>query len=62
MEITSYLNSEKQMLAGHNDPTHQMQLEFLLAMAEKFKGCSKEYATWKGMPDTKQIDALLRGV
>jgi len=69
IEVSNYLNLESYMLSpvdGHGnkkdivEPSHEMQIEFLLRMAEKFEGCSQRYAKWKGMPDTKQVDALLR--
>lgn len=59
-EVSKYLFAETRMLQEGNEPTHEMQLNFLLSMAEKFKGCSKQYAKWKGMPDTANIDALIR--
>jgi len=46
--VTNYLNQEAIMVGNGVEPTHEMQLEFLLSMAEKFKGCSKKYAQWKG--------------
>jgi len=67
IEISNYLNSEAFMLSPVDnqnrrkvieEPTHEMQIEFLLRMAEKFKGCSRKFATWKGMA-TMQVDALL---
>lgn len=70
IEVTNYLNRESYMLSSIDgnrnkkaivEPTHEMQIGFLLKMAEKFKGCSTRYAKWKGMPDIKQIDALLKG-
>ena len=69
IEIINYLNREAYMMSpvdGNGrpkvitEPTHEMQLEFLLVMAEKFKGCTKRYAAWKGMADTKTIEALVR--
>ena len=62
VQVANYLNGEASMLSRQIEPTHEMQIEFLLRMAEKFKGCSKAYAKWKGMPDTKQVDALIKNL
>lgn len=62
VEVANYLNKEAAMLSKGIEPSHKMQLDWLLSMAEKFRGCSKKYATWKGMSDTKQADALIREV
>lgn len=68
VEVANYLMRESMMLSSCDannhkkeisEPTHSMQLEFLDRMAEKFKGCSKKYAIWKGMSDTKIDDALV---
>lgn len=61
VEVANYLNVEASMLSKKVEPTHEIQLNWLLSMAEKFKGCSKKYAEWKGMSGTKQVDALIRG-
>ena len=62
VEVANYLNGEASMLARQIEPTHEMQIEFLLKMAKKFKGCSKKYAKLKGMPDTKQVEALIKNL
>lgn len=49
VEVANYLNSEAAMLRNGVEPTHEMQLEFFNRMCEKFKGCSKKYAEFKGM-------------
>jgi hypothetical protein len=60
VEVTNYLNLESEMLSLDQEPTHVRQIDFLISMAEKFRGCSKKFAQWKGMPDTKQVDALIK--
>lgn len=60
IEMRNYLNAESTMFASGQEPTHRMQVEWILSMAEKFKGCSKQYAAWKGMHDTQSLEALIR--
>lgn len=62
VEVANYLNREAAMLSKKIEPSHEMQLEWLLSLTKKFKGCSKKFAKWKGMPGTKQIDALVQEV
>lgn len=65
VEIANYLNKEAYMLSpiynGQQktivEPTHAMQLEFLDNMTKKFKGCSKNIASYRGM-STMSPDAL----
>jgi len=47
--VTNYLNREASMLSTGIEPGHDMQIDFLLSMADKFKGCSTRYGEWKGM-------------
>lgn len=69
VEVINYLNRESYLLSPVDsrgnpklvvEPTHEMQLGFLLSMADKFKGCTKRYAAWKGMADTKTVEALVK--
>ena len=48
MEMSAYLKREMDMLKLGTEPSHKMQVDWLLEMADKFKGCSKVYAKWKG--------------
>jgi len=48
VEVANYLQSEARAVNEGVELTHDMQLEFFLRMAEKFKGCSSHYAEWKG--------------
>lgn len=57
IEINKYLQSELELVKVGAEPTHDMQLAWLQEMAHKFKGCSVEYAKWKGM--TVQTDQAL---
>lgn len=58
VEMTNRLNLESYMMSpvdqkGNRklvqEPTHEDQMLWLNAMADKFKGCSKNYAEYKGM-------------
>lgn len=58
IEMSNYLNQEAFMLSpvDHqgrpkpvSTPTHEMQMDFLSRMADKFAGCSRDYASRKGM-------------
>lgn len=49
VEMTNYLNWESTQLHNRQEITHEDQMLWLNAMAEKFKGCSKKYAEFKGM-------------
>jgi len=48
IEMSKYLRKEADILKLGGELPHKMQVEWLLEMADKFKGCSKEYAKWKG--------------
>jgi hypothetical protein len=48
-EVLDYFKSEAEVLATGNMPTHRMQIDWLLSMAEKYKGCSIEFARFKGL-------------
>lgn len=48
-EVIKFLEQECAVLQSGNEPTHEMQLTFLLSMADKFRGCINTYADWKGM-------------
>jgi hypothetical protein len=58
-EVLNYFKQETELLKQGELPTHEMQLEFLLSMAEKFRGCTRRYAQWKGMVDTQTIESLI---
>ena len=57
IEVHSYLITEAQAIQSGLEVSHNVVLEFLEAMAEKFKGCSKTFAEWKGM-STSTREAL----
>lgn len=68
IEMNKYLNTEYYLLADKDaegnqkqpiEPPHEMQVEWILSMAEKFKGCSSRYAAWKGMRGTQSDEALV---
>lgn len=48
-EVRNHLTSEGKMIHENREPTHNMVLGFLNAVAEKYEGCSKVYAEKKGM-------------
>jgi len=58
VEMTNYLNWEATMLHNREEPTHEDQMNFLNVMAEKFKGCSRDYATRKGMRPVTEFALL----
>jgi hypothetical protein len=57
--VTDYLSLEQELIKDMKEPTYQMQLNFLNAMAEKFKGCTRRYAEWKGLVGTQTIESLI---
>lgn len=48
-EVTSYLNSEMEYIAKGGTPSHENTLKWLEALADKYKGCSKQYLKHRGM-------------
>jgi hypothetical protein len=48
-EVYRYLQKEGECLSKGIEPTHEMILQFLNDMADKYKGCSSQYAKMKGM-------------
>lgn len=58
VEMTNYLNWESTMLHNHKEITHEDQMMWLNAMADKFKGCSLKYAEYKGMDLTTDYALL----
>ena len=58
VEVTNYLNWESIMLHNQKEITHEDQMVWLNAMADKFKGCSKAYAKYKGMDLTTDYALL----
>jgi len=49
IEVTRYLLSEAKEIEQKREPTHEMQMQFLEEMANKFAGCAVNYAKRKGM-------------
>lgn len=47
-EIIDYFMREQNLLKANQEPTKTMEVEFLNKMAEKFKGCAREYCKIKG--------------
>lgn len=47
--VTMFLREEQECFRNGKEPKHQSVLNFLNAMAEKYKGCSKELQEKKGM-------------
>lgn len=61
-EVLSYLSRESDLIQKGEEPTHAMFLMFLNVMAEKFKGCSIQYAKYKGQTgEISEIAALKKG-
>jgi hypothetical protein len=48
IEMNKYLAKEIDVIKLGGEPSHRMQVEWLLEMAKKFRGCSKEFAEFKG--------------
>lgn len=48
MDVTEFMRSEIAVMQTGNEPGHEMILEFLNRMAEKYRGCSRKYALYKG--------------
>lgn len=49
VEVANYLNREAKLLSEKQELNIDFQLKFLNDMYEKFKGCSKKLAEYKGM-------------
>ena len=47
--VFAYLLKEKELLEKGKDPTARMTLEWLEECAERWKGCSKDIADWRGL-------------
>ena len=62
VEMANYLNHEAEMLANGQEPPHEMQVNWFMSMADKFKGCSRKFAEWKGMSDTMNIETLIKNM
>jgi len=58
VEMANYLNWESTMMHNKHEPTHEDQMAFLNRMAEKFKGCSRDYAARKGMRPVTEFALL----
>lgn len=58
--VDLYLNEERTLLKEGKAPTNEMLLLFLNQMADKFKGCSKQFAEYKGMKGTMTEIAALK--
>jgi hypothetical protein len=48
-EVLSYLSAEAKAIEAGKNVDHSAALGFLEAMADKFAGCSKKFADYKGM-------------
>lgn len=59
--VTDYLNYEASLFQEKKAPTHRMILSFLNDMANIFKGCSSQYAEYKGMTTSSEIALLKKG-
>lgn len=52
LEMNRYLNSEYAMIndpVNPREPTHEMEVDWINDMADKFKGCAIDFARRKGM-------------
>lgn len=49
VEVTEFLNLERQLIANGKMPTHQMTLNWLNNLADKYAGCAEQYAEYKGI-------------
>jgi hypothetical protein len=59
MELTKYLLQERAILEAGGLPEHKMQVEWILSMADKFKGSSRIYARWKGETGVTTDEAII---
>lgn len=57
--VQEYLKAEADLLNKNKEPTHKATLDFLEAMYKKFKGSAQVYATWKGMDNIVNQDAMI---
>lgn len=60
-DLLEFLNMENQMLQNGLEPTHQMYLEFLHRMCEKYAGSAEAFAEAKGMTTISQIAFIQKG-
>jgi len=49
IEIKNYFNKEDELIKNGSLPTHEMQLNFLEKMADKYSGLAKCFADYKGV-------------
>lgn len=59
-QIHLYLIEEGKLLSQNQEPSHEMYLEFLQKMYEKYKGSASKYAHYKGMIGTMTKHALIK--
>ena len=59
--MANYLKYENKLLDSNQEPSYDLQLQFLNDMAEKFKGCSMRLAKHKGMTTMTEQAALTKG-
>lgn len=61
-DVFRYLGEEGRLLSEGQEPSHQMFLDFLNSMSEKYSGCSTQYAKAKGMTGKiSEIASLSKG-
>lgn len=58
-DVIVFLNQEGQLLQQGKTPDNNLVLNFLNDMYNKYKGCAKELAKYKGLIGTSTKDALL---
>lgn len=47
-EVSMYLQKEMEIIAGGQEPAHEMTVKFLEYCSKKFSGCAKNFAEYKG--------------
>jgi len=48
-EVSDFLDLERELITDSKMPTHQMTLNWLNNLADKYAGCAEKYAKYKGM-------------
>ncbi len=57
-EMFDFLRKEQDILAKGGEPTHLMEVEWILSMVKKFKGCTKTFLEYRGQL-TEPVDIAL---
>lgn len=60
IEMSKYFHKEQEYIKEGKDVPHSLQVEWLVEMADKFSGCSKVFAEWKGQTGSPTDIAFAR--